>query len=62
MFHKAHGYIDGHFVEWDVRRITWCSVCQARESAGRSGLCVRCETDARLLVDSVFGQPSPAQA
>lgn len=52
---KAYAFVDGHLVEWEVRRVTWCHVCGHRESAGRDGLCVRCAADAQLLVDSVFG-------
>jgi hypothetical protein len=55
MYPKAYGYVDGHLVQWDVRRVAWCSACGTRESSTRSRLCVRCEADARLLVDSVFG-------
>ena len=55
---KAYGMVDGHLVQWDVRRITWCTVCGARERAGSHGLCARCDADARLLVESVFGTPA----
>jgi hypothetical protein len=53
----AYGYVEG-LVGWEVRHITWCSVCDLRESARSDGRCVRCETDACLLVESVFGAPA----
>jgi hypothetical protein len=56
----AYGYVDGHLVAWQVRHITWCTVCGTRESTCEGGLCVRCETDARLLVESVFVSTGPA--
>ena len=52
MNRKAIGYVDGHLVQWDVRQVTWCRVCATRESADHHGLCVRCDADARLLVES----------
>lgn len=52
---KAYGIVDGHLVQWEVRSVTWCDVCETRESAGPDGLCVRCAADAQLLVESVFG-------
>jgi hypothetical protein len=50
----AFGLIDGHIVEWKVRRITWCRVCEQRESTSRAGLCARCVADSRLLVLSAL--------
>jgi hypothetical protein len=50
----AYGLIDGHVVAWQVRHITWCCVCEQRESTSRAGLCARCEADSRLLVHSAL--------
>ena len=54
MNRKAYAFVDGHLVQWEVRNITWCNVCETRESTD-GGLCVRCAIDARVLIDSVFG-------
>ena len=50
----AFGLVDGHLVSWEVRHVTWCSVCGARECATAHGLCVRCDAGAQLLVASAF--------
>ena len=54
MNHKAFGIVEGRLVSQGVRHITWCHVCATREATSRSGLCVRCDADARLLIASVF--------
>jgi hypothetical protein len=50
----AVGFVDGHLVAWEVRHVTWCSVCGHRESATNHGLCVRCDADAQLLIANAF--------
>jgi hypothetical protein len=52
------GVVAGHPVTWQVRHIRWCPVCDQREGAAQAGLCVRCEADARLLVDSALSMDS----
>jgi hypothetical protein len=57
---KAHAFVDGHLVTWEVRHITWCAVCATREAVHSDGLCVRCAVDAQLLIDSVLGAANAA--